>query len=344
MQGLSYVAGIPGLSGRLRATPDDFVVQEEVGFAPSGSGEHVLLKVRKRAANTDWVARRIAAFAQVDARAVSYAGLKDRQAVAEQWFSVHLPGRPDPDWSACHDEEFKILEHGRHDRKLKRGTLRGNAFAITIRELRGDRAEWEERLQRLAVLGAPNYFGEQRFGLEGGNLDRAAALFAGRERVKDRRKKGLYLSAARAQLFNQVLSRRVADGSWNRPLAGDVMLLDGSHSVFPIDAVEQDSVERVAAMDIHPTGPLWGSGELMSRGNVAALECAVADELALFRQGLEQAGMRQERRALRVRVRDLVWEFHHDESVTVWFRLPAGAYATAVLREMVVSSEPFCAA
>lgn len=340
MQPLSYVAGIPGVSGRPRATPEDFRVREELGFAPSGGGEHVLLKVRKRAANTDWVARRLAAFAQVAAGAVSYAGLKDRQAVAEQWFSVHLPGRPDPDWSACRDEEFVILEHSRHNRKLKRGALRGNAFVITIRELQGDRAELEQRLRRLAALGAPNYFGEQRFGLEGGNLARAEALFAGRERSHDRRRKGLYLSAARAQIFNQALSRRVADRSWNQPLPGDVMMLDGGHSVFVIDAVEPDIVERAAALAIHPTGPLWGSGEPMSRGEVAALERAVAAEFALFRQGLEQAGLRQERRALRARAQGLAWEFQDNETLTVRFSLPAGSYATVVLREVINERNP----
>ncbi len=332
---LNYVAGAPGVSGRIRTAPEDFVVLEELGFTPTGSGEHVFLKVRKRSANTSWVAKRIATFAGVQPRAVSYAGLKDRHALAEQWFSVHLPGRTDPDWSLCREEDFTVLEQCRHSRKLKRGALRGNGFRIVVRDLRGDCGELEERLRRVAGQGVPNYFGEQRFGLDGGNLAHAEALFAGREGVKDRQQRGLYLSAARAHLFNQVLSRRVAAGSWNQLLAGEVMMLEGSHSIFTVTLVDEALRQRVETGDIHPTGFLWGLGELLSGAEVATLEQAVAAAFPLLCQGLEQAGLRQERRALRAPVRNLAWDWLEPHAVALQFRLPAGAYATAVLRELI---------
>jgi tRNA pseudouridine13 synthase len=360
-----YAADLPGLSGCIRCTPEDFQVWEELGFTASGSGEHALLRVRKRDANTEWVARQLAAFAGVPAGAVSYAGRKDRHAVTEQWFSVHLPGRPDPDWPACGDDSFSVLEHHRHHRKLRRGALSGNAFLIVIRELRGDPAELSSRLQRIAQSGVPNYFGEQRFGHDGANLAQAEALLAGRARVRDRNQRSLYLSAARGWVFNQVLARRLTDGTWDQVLPGDVLMLDGRHSVFVVgtgDAVEaveaveavaaveaveaveavdtanvlDDSLrQRVAALELHPTGPLWGRGELLSRGTVRTLEQAVAADWSTLCQGLEQAGLEAARRALRLRIQDLAWQQTDPTTLTVRFRLTAGAYATAVLRELV---------
>ncbi|MEE4379586.1 MAG: tRNA pseudouridine(13) synthase TruD [Candidatus Competibacteraceae bacterium] len=331
----SFFMGKPPLSGRIRAVPEDFQVFEELGFTATGDGEHVLLRVRKRAVNTNWVAKQLAAFAGVPPAAVSYAGLKDRHAVAEQWFSVHLPGQSEPDWSSCGAEDFTVLEHHRHARKLRIGALKGNAFRIVIRDLDGDPGILEERLRQVAQFGVPHYFGSQRFGRDGGNLAKAEALFLGKMRVKDRHQRGLYLSAARSEIFNQILSRRVAEGSWNQPLAGDVMMLDGSHSVFQITEVDTTIQQRVMDCDIHPTGPLWGRGELLSQNLVLDLEQAVAAEYPVLCQGLLAAGLKQERRALRMRVRDMGLETPDDGSAVISFRLPAGAYATVVLRELV---------
>lgn len=344
---LPYATTLPNLSGAIRRTPEDFQVWEELGFTASGSGEHALLRVRKRNANTEWVARQLAAFASVTPLAVSYAGRKDRHAVTEQWFSIHLPGRPDPDWVACGDDSFSVLEHHRHHRKLRRGALRGNAFLIVIRDLHGDPAELATRLQQIAQHGVPNYFGEQRFGHDATNLAQAEALLAGRLRVRDRSQRGLYLSAARGWVFNQVLARRLTDGSWDQALPGDVLLVDGRQSVFvvgtedagkPLDMANSldDSLrQRVASLELHPTGPLWGHGALLSQGTVRAVEQAVAAEWSTLCQGLEQAGLEAARRALRLRVQDLAWHQSDLTSLTLRFRLTAGAYATTVLRELV---------
>ncbi len=321
--------------GRLRATPEDFQVREEMDFAPDGAGEHVWLWVRKRGANTDWVARQLARRAGVPPGAVSYAGLKDRHAVTEQWFSVHLPGKADPDWSAGPGSDFAVLEATRHSRKLRRGALRGNAFRIVVRELGGDPAELAARFERIAATGVPNYFGEQRFGREGGNLERAAAMLEGREKVRDRQQRGLYLSAARSALFNAVLARRVVEGTWNQALPGEVLMLAGSHSIFAIEEADDAIRQRIAAFDLHPTGPLWGVGELLSTGAARDLETAVAALLPLFRDGLAAAGLEQERRALRLMVRDATLEWSEPGVAVLDFRLPAGAYATTVLREWI---------
>lgn len=334
----AHAFGGPPLRGVMRASAEDFVVTEELGFVPSGEGEHVLLQIEKRGANTDWVADGLARFAGVDRRAVSFSGLKDRHAVTRQTFSIQLPGRQTPDWDALELEGVRVLSSARHNRKLRRGAHRSNHFVIRLRALQGDRAQAQARLQQIASLGVPNYFGEQRFGRQGSNLDLAGQLFGGRRLQRSQR--GFALSAARAWLFNGVLAQRVAQGSWNQPLPGEVWMLDGTHSLFGPDPLDESLRERVAAGDIHPTGPLWGEGELRSGDEVRELELQVAAEHAELCHGLERFELQQERRALRLPVADFAFEWQGDDALELRFRLPAGAFATAVLRELCDWREP----
>lgn len=332
---LPYAFGGPAGTGRLRTEPEDFRVEEIPICEPDGTGEHVWLLVRKRNANTEWVARQLARLAEVTARDVSYAGLKDRRAVTEQWFSVQLPGRPDPDWQSVAIEGVDILQARRHSRKLKRGALRGNRFTIRIRAIDGSRAEFDARLTAIAQRGIPNYFGEQRFGRDGGNLAAADAMFKGRRVARHQR--SLYLSAARSHLFNQVLAARVAADNWDRRLAGDVLQLDGSRALFSADDADPSLDQRLADLDIHPTGPLWGRGELPTSAAARALEQTSLMAFDSWREGLERAGLEQDRRALRVRVADLSWEWATDSELVLRFSLPSGSYATALLRELIVA-------
>jgi len=337
---LPRAQGEPPVSGRLRERDEDFQVSEEIGFEPEGEGEHCLLLVRKRGANTEWVARQLAVHAGVPAGAVGYAGLKDRHALTTQWFSVHLPGRPEPDWGALPLPGVEILAAHRHRRKLQRGALRANRFRIHVRGLAGDRHALGERLQRVRLRGVPNYFGPQRFGREDGNLLAAGALFAGELRRVDRHRRGLWLSAARSQLFNEVLALRVARGDWDQALAGDRLQLRGSRSHFAVPAVDQGLRERVLAFDLDPTGPLWGAGAALVSGEVADLEASVAERFPQWVAGLAAAGLRQERRPLRLAVDGLRAEPVDADDLLLGFALPAGAYATAVLRELVDWTEP----
>jgi len=337
MSDLPTAYGTPPLSARLRVSPEDFVVEEILGYEADGEGEHALLWVEKRGANTDWIARELARYAGVAPLNVGYAGLKDRHAVTRQMFSVGLAGKPEPDWSAFPSAEAKVLSVTRHRRKLKRGALRGNRFVLTLREIEGDRAAADAVLQQIASRGVPNYFGEQRFGREGGNVAQARAMFAGR-RV-DRDKRAFLLSAARSEIFNHVLAARIERGAWDRPLDGEIWSLAGSRSWFGPEPFDEVLADRLARGDIHPSGPLWGDGETPAQDEAGALEREIATANQDLATGLAGARMEQERRPLRLMPKHLQWRWLADDVLELSFELPAGAYATVIVRELAQTKE-----
>jgi len=325
----------------MRASSEDFRVDEMLGFEPDGEGAHLLIQVRKREANTHWVAGRLARLAGVAPGDVGYAGLKDRHAVTTQWFTLPLEGRPEPDWSSLEPHQVEVMGVHRHRRKLRRGALRGNRFRILLRELKADRLLLEERLETLRATGMPNYFGEQRFGHDYQNLHRFSEFLSNRRRRIDRQLRGLLISAGRSQLFNEVLAARIERGCWDTPLPGDFFILDGSSRAgFPGEADDTALESRCRSRDIHPSGPLWGRGRAPVNGEVAELEQAVLAPFAAWRDGLEHLGLMQERRALRVRLDDLQWRFPAQGELELSFFLPAGSYATVLLRELLRVSAP----
>ncbi len=325
---------IPPLTAAvLRATPEDFTVEEQMPFALTGAGEHLWLKLRKRGFNTEQVAKQLARTAGVTRREVGYAGMKDRHAITVQWFSLHLAGRPDPDWGALPDG-MTVVESARHSRKLKTGALAGNRFIIVLRDCLGDCDMVLRRGEEIRTQGVPNYFGEQRFGHGGGNVAAARAMFAGSGSLRDRKQGGIYLSAARSWVFNEVLARRVTTGDWDRTLNGDAMMLNGSRSFFVPEIVDDIIRRRLAEGDIHPSGPLWGRGDLPTQSAVRELEAAIASEHADLARGLEAAGLEQERRALRVIPLEFNTEWLDATTLSLSFVLPPGSYATALLREL----------
>ena len=317
----------------IRTCPEDFHVTEIPLVAPDGEGEHCWLYIRKRNSNTNWVAGQLAGFAGVSPRAVSYAGLKDRHAVTEQWFSVQLPGKADPDWRALDGEDFQVLESTRHSRKLKTGALRGNRFRIV---LRGVTAEPEQVQERLEILrrGVPNSYGPQRFGRQGANLVQAERLLARPKAGVSRSKRSIWLSAVRSALFNRVLAARIEAGNWAGALPGDAFQLEGKSAVFATTAVDADIQARLASGDIHPTGPLCGSGDTLVSATVAALEQATLAPYGDWISGLDAFHMKHARRALRVMPGELRWSRQSGDRWLLEFSLPAGSYATSLLHEL----------
>ena len=325
-------------SAKLRVTPEDFVVEEQMPYTLAGTGEHLWVKLRKRGHNTEQVAKQLARTAGVTRREVGYAGMKDRHAVSVQWFSLHLAGRPDPDWSSLPDG-MTVVESARHSRKLKTGALAGNRFVIVLRDCSdGSLIHYHDSVLRrgeeIRTRGVPNYFGEQRFGHGGGNVAAARAMFAGSGGARDRKQGGIYLSAARSLLFNDVLARRVAAGTWDQALDGDAMILNGSRSFFVPESVDDVIRQRLAEGDVHPSGPLWGRGDLPTQSAVREMEAAIASEHADLAHGLEAAGLEQERRALRVVPQEFNMQWLDATTLSLTFVLPPGSYATAVLREL----------
>lgn len=299
-------------SASIRSRVEDFCVDEELGFEPAGVGEHLYLHVRKRQANTRWVAERLARHYGVRNSDVGYAGLKDRHAVTTQWFSVR-----DPSGDACTEriglEDVELLRAARHVRKLRAGMHRSNRFQLTLRDVplhdQGDALE--ARLKLIARQGVPNYFGTQRFGREGQTLVQAVAWLAHRRSRVRSFERGLYLSAARSWLFNRVLAIRVLNDNWRAAVDGEV--LEGSD----------------------PTGPLWGRGRSTAKCQAAELERAALASTDDVREALEHVGLMQERRSLVLVPANLGYERKGDSAFTLGFELPPGGYATVVLRELM---------
>lgn len=309
-----------GCRARFRDQVEDFRVAEVLGFEPDGSGEHVFLELEKTNLNTEEVARRIARLADVRQMDVGYSGMKDKRAVACQWFSVYLANRPEPDWRELEAADLRLLRVARHRQKLRRGQHLGNRFEIRLRDLEGDFGRLEPVLIALRDQGFPNYFGEQRFGIRGANLDRAENLFRGELRQRDRHKRSIYLSAARSWLFNQVLSQRVGQGVWHQLLEGDL----------PEEIPHRDWNVTTAV----PTGPLYGDAPVTTEGAAGQFEHEVAQAYPLFIEGLKSQRLRPERRALVAFPIGLTWT-REETDLVLRFALGRGSFATAMLGECV---------
>ncbi|WP_027911065.1 tRNA pseudouridine(13) synthase TruD [Pseudomonas sp. URMO17WK12:I4] len=318
----------------LKATAEDFQVDEVLDIELSGAGEHLWLWVEKRGLNTEDAARRLARAAGVPIRLISYAGLKDKQALTRQWFSLHLPGKHDPDLSAAQDDTLTILKQVRHSRKLQRGAHAANGFTLRLTQLKAEQAALEQRLQAISEQGIPNYYGAQRFGFEGGNVTHARHFAERGELPEKRNVRSRVLSAARSFLFNRVLAERVAAGTWNQALPGDLLAFTDSRSFFAAGEAEcQDP--RLAELDLHPTGPLWGEGASPAQGATLDVEQRVAAAEPQLAAWLAQADMAHERRILRLPISGLTWHYPEPDILQLEFVLPAGCFATALVREIV---------
>ena len=337
---LAYVHGEPLGSARIRQQAEDFKVNEELSFVPSGEGEHEFIYLEKTNLNTEDVVKILAKHADVARRSISFAGMKDRQAVTKQWFSVQLPGQVGPDWrlleTSCDIRIEKVL---RHSKKLKRGAIKHNQFELVLSEVNAEHADLAERIERVKKLGVPNYFMQQRFGYLSQNLSRAYELFAQKEVIRNKKTRGFFLSSARSYIFNEVASKRVADATWDAEVAGDVYILNGTRQFFQYDADTQIQ-RRLLEQDIHCSGPMFGLDESQVEGTVKALEQGVIEHNTVFCDGLKKAKMESARRSLRVVPQALEFEWLENDRLRLSFKLPSGSYATAVLRELlkIVSS------
>ena len=332
MMDLAYLQKTPPKqTALLKAECADFVVKEQLGYDMSGDGEFVAVKVRKTDCNTLFVGEQLAKFAGISARNMSYAGLKDRKAVTEQWFSLQMPGQPTPDFSQFSLEGVEILEVTRHQRKIRIGSLQGNHFEILLRNAE-ETDELKVRLDFLAKNGFTNYFTEQRFGRDGNNLTQALRWANGEIKIKDRNKRSFYLSAARSEIFNLIVSKRMELNLAQQILVGDVLQLNGSHSWFVVDEWEDlaQLQQRLAQQDVLLTAPLIGEEE---KSAVDFEHEIFAQHQALFAL-MRQERMKAARRPILMQPQQFQWQFEPN-GLRLQFDLPAGSYATALIRELV---------
>jgi len=325
-------------TGDIRASAADFKVIEHHQVDFTGSGEHLWFKIEKTDSNTAWAATQLASACKVPARQVGFAGMKDRHAVTQQWFSVQLPKIADIDAiKAKLPDEITVLEHHWHQSKIKTGQLKFNEFNLLIRNITGDQAAIEQNIALVKQRGVPNYFGPQRFGHGLNNIQQAKDWFAGQIRVNNKKLRGILISTARSHIFNLIVAERIRRGIWDQVIPGDIVQLDGSHSWFPADdATEAELNERIMAFDIHITAALWGEDEVQSTAQCAELENSMAVTQPEYQSGFINHRVKQDRRAIRSHPKEIHYEWQ-DDTLQINFKLQPGAYATSVLREIIRS-------
>ena len=342
--------------GRIKSSPEDFVVEEIPAYEPSGEGTHLFLKFEKKGLTTDAAVRSITKALGIEMRDVGIAGMKDKVAVTTQWVSVPTPPK-DPSLEErakalvleAGETRIRVLEAKRHANKLKTGHLRGNRFDIIVRDVDADAlATILAAMDRFGTEGVPNAFGVQRFGKEGDNATRARAWLTGKERApNDPRLRRFHFSALQSTVFNAVLEARIADGTWRLPVLGDLLKKEDTGGMFVCTDVQADR-ERAAKGELCPTGPMIGDKMRWPDGPVKDLEEQIA---APFLEGVDLKRARSlgegTRRALRLRVTacsvaevlnskgvpgaDESDNREQTRSLRVQFVLPKGAYATTVL-------------
>ena len=332
---LSYLHGKPQGTGQLKASPKDFLVVEDLGFEPDGEGEHILVRILKNGCNTRFVADALAKFLKIHAREVSFAGQKDKHAVTEQWLCARVPGNAMPDLSQFQLEGCQVLEYARHKRKLRLGALKGNQFTLVLREVSG-RDDVEARLQAIAERGVPNYFGAQRFGIGGSNLLGALRWAESGAPVRDRNKRSFWLSAARSALFNQLVSERLKKPDFNQVVDGDALQLAGRGSWFVASEEERAELQaRVDARELMITAALPGSGDWGTQRTALEFEQTVLAEEMALQSLLQREKVEAARRAMLLYPQQLSWNWWDDVTVELRFWLPAGSFATSVVRELI---------
>jgi tRNA pseudouridine13 synthase len=329
-----WTADLPGIGGRIKDRPEDFEVEEVPAYPPSGQGDFLYLWVEKRDLGADYFVRQVARRLDVPVGEVGTAGLKDRRAVTRQMVSVPL--RAQERLAQLDGDGVRLLRVDRHGNKLRPGHLHGNRFRILVRDVAAEAADrLPPLLERLRRDGLPNFYGPQRFGRDGETVSLGMALLRGAAappRGPFLRK--LALSAGQAALFNHYLAARMADGLLRRVLPGDVMAKWPFGGLFMAEDLGREQA-RLDARETVPAGPIFGRKTFAAAGEAAAREAAVLQDAGLGPQAFHGFGklLQGTRRHNLVYVDDLTGEVEAD-GVRLTFTLPAGSYATVLLREL----------
>lgn len=328
-----------------KSSPSDFIVKENLTLDFSGHGEHLWLHIEKINLNTEFVAKLLAKWANIPARDVGFSGLKDRHGKTDQWFSLRLPKSQLPS-QALSDfvsnklndgESLNVLQQIWHLKKLNRSTHKSNDFIVTLKNVVGDKTAIDHQLKHICSTGIPNYFGAQRFGKHGNNLDHAQVFFdkilnSDKPYRPDRyNKDDIYISTARSALFNAILETRVQQNTWRTAITGDVFMLSGTNSIFCSD-INNELQNRINQADISPTAVLYGTGEPRHHSESLALQDSIINQekFSTFKNGLLKINAKLSYRPLCLFIQNLAWQWQ-DDTLTLSFTLPSGSYATSFL-------------
>jgi tRNA pseudouridine13 synthase len=327
-------AALPGIGGHIKAEPEDFEVEELPAYQPCGAGEFLYLCIEKRSMGAEYFIRQVARRLDIAPGEVGTAGLKDRHAVTRQMVSV--PGNVEDRLAQLEGDGIRLLSISRHGNKLRPGHLHGNRFRILVRG--ADPAAGERLgplLECLRSQGLANFYGPQRFGRDGETLNLGLGLLRGTTRaVRNSFLRKLALSAAQSALFNHYLARRMTDRLLRRALEGDVMAKWPFGGMFVSQDVACEQV-RMDLREIVPAGPIFGRKMFRAAGEAARREEQVLADAELSTAAFQGFG----KLLSGTRRHNLVYPgelcgVQEQEGVRLSFTLPAGSYATVLLREI----------
>ncbi len=332
---------LPGTGGVSKTTPEDFVVEELPAYLPTGEGQHLYVWIEKRNLSTQEAVAIIAKAAAVSERNVGYAGQKDRAAITRQWLSIVTPLTG----LVVEDDRLTILATSRHNNKLRLGHTKGNRFILRVRGVEPDaEARANNIFARLAATGMPNFYGPQRFGHHSDNAALGAALLGlgehdeRRRADRDRHLFRLAISALQSELFNRIVTARIADGLWEQVIAGDVLQRRGGGLFSTTDLVTDQ--ERLLRHEVDITAPMPGLNERPeARDEARAREDRVLAESGIPREAFERSRGQAEgaRRPARIVIQEPVAQLVAPDVLELTFTLPPGAYATRVVAEVTHS-------
>ncbi len=350
-ESLSYLEFAPAVSAKLKVAFTDFKVEENLGFEPTSSGEHIFLKVKKINLSTLDVARKLSEITGLKMSSIGYSGMKDKRGECVQWFSIPFQEELENLIGSLENDQLMVITKHLNTRKLRIGSHKENNFRIKLRDCRGEKSEFERRLYRVMEQGIPNYFGVQRFGKHMNNIRTVMNLaqerpnlltpeFSKKRMAKSVLNKGILISAARSYVFNQVLSTRIESGNWNEYVPGDVINLDGTDSYFLVANDQWDDTleERLNNFDIHISGPLAGiiaqEYKYVTKSKAADIEGVYLIKFRPLVKKLIEMNVLASRRPMRFRPKDLRWSWEGDDILDLSFSLRRGCYATSLLREV----------
>lgn len=338
------------LTGSLKTEPEDFIVEEIPAYEPCGEGEHLFLWIEKRDVAAEQLVKQVARALDMPARDIGVAGMKDRRAVTRQWISV--PAKLEDRVAQIDTPSIHVLKAIRHANKLRTGHLRGNRFDLRLRDIqsRDDSRDIsgfvQETATKIAAHGFPNYYGEQRFGRDGETWQLGLDLLTRKRTARDipySRRRFLFrlaLSAVQSELFNQALANRLQDGLLDTVLVGDVMEVVPSGGKFVVEDATAEQT-RFDAYEVMTTGPMFGPKMRQPTDEPAAREAKILTEAGLTPESFHGFGdeLSGTRRPYLIRPGELTATVE-DTSLRLQFTLPAGVYATTLLREWGLFDAP----